>query len=51
MSNERVAPVHPDEVLLEEFLKPLGISPDTSGLRILVCRPGASMRLSMANAV
>ena len=26
MSNGRVAPVHPGEVLLEEFLKPLGIS-------------------------
>ncbi len=26
MSNERVAPVHPGEVLLEEFLKPFGIS-------------------------
>ncbi len=26
MSNEKVAPVHPGEVLLEEFLKPLGIS-------------------------
>jgi len=26
MSRGRVAPVHPGEVLLEEFLKPLGIS-------------------------
>lgn len=26
MSNGRVAPVHPGEVLLEEFLRPLGIS-------------------------
>ena len=26
MSDERVAPMHPGEVLLEEFLKPLGIS-------------------------
>lgn len=26
MSDGRVAPVHPGEVLLEEFLKPLGIS-------------------------
>jgi addiction module HigA family antidote len=26
MSGQRVAPVHPGEVLLEEFLKPLGIS-------------------------
>ena len=26
MSNEKLAPVHPGEVLLEEFLKPLGIS-------------------------
>lgn len=26
MSNVKLAPVHPGEVLLEEFLKPLGIS-------------------------
>lgn len=26
MSDERLPPVHPGEVLLEEFLKPLGIS-------------------------
>ncbi len=26
MSDERVAPMHPGEVLLEEFLKPMGIS-------------------------
>lgn len=26
MSNEKIAPVHPGEVLLEDFLKPLGIS-------------------------
>jgi addiction module HigA family antidote len=26
MSEERLAPVHPGEVLLEDFLKPMGIS-------------------------
>jgi len=26
MSEERFAPVHPGEILLEEFLKPMGIS-------------------------
>ena len=26
MSEEKMAPVHPGEVLLEEFLKPLGLS-------------------------
>lgn len=26
MSNEKIKPIHPGEILLEEFLKPLGIS-------------------------
>lgn len=26
MSNERMTPVHPGEILLEEFMKPMGIS-------------------------
>ena len=26
MSNDRLPPIHPGEVLLEEFLKPMGIS-------------------------
>jgi plasmid maintenance system antidote protein VapI len=26
MSEQRLAPVHPGEVLLEDFLKPMGIS-------------------------
>mgnify|MGYP006302509299 CR=1 FL=1 len=26
MSEEKLAPIHPGEILLEEFLKPLGIS-------------------------
>ncbi|MCL5996888.1 MAG: HigA family addiction module antitoxin [Chloroflexi bacterium] len=26
MNEERLAPIHPGEILLEEFLKPLGIS-------------------------
>ncbi|MEE9531190.1 MAG: addiction module antidote protein, HigA family, partial [Syntrophobacteria bacterium] len=26
MSTEKLAPIHPGEVLLEDFLKPMGIS-------------------------
>ncbi|MFC1854025.1 HigA family addiction module antitoxin [candidate division CSSED10-310 bacterium] len=26
MSNKKLAPIHPGEILLEEFLKPMGIS-------------------------
>ncbi len=26
MNNEKIKPIHPGEILLEEFLKPLGIS-------------------------
>lgn len=26
MSNEKIEPIHPGEILLEEFLKPMGIS-------------------------
>ena len=26
MSNEKIKPIHPGEILLEEFLKPMGIS-------------------------
>lgn len=31
MANERIPPVHPGEVLFEEFLKPLGISQNRLG--------------------
>jgi addiction module HigA family antidote len=32
--NEKLAPVHPGEVLLEEFLKPMGISQNQLALKI-----------------
>ena len=32
--NDKLAPVHPGEVLLEEFLKPMGISQNHVALRI-----------------
>jgi addiction module HigA family antidote len=34
--NERLAPIHPGEVLLEEFLKPLGLSQNRLALEIRV---------------
>jgi addiction module HigA family antidote len=34
MSEERLAPVHPGEVLLEEFLRPLGLSQNRLGLSL-----------------
>jgi antitoxin HigA-1 len=34
MSEKRLPPVHPGEVLLEEFLKPLGLSQNRLGLNI-----------------
>lgn len=34
MGNDRLAPVHPGEVLLEEFLKPMGISQNRLALAI-----------------
>jgi addiction module HigA family antidote len=34
MNEEKLAPVHPGEVLLEEFLKPLGISQNRLALSI-----------------
>jgi len=36
MENNKLAPVHPGEVLLEEFLKPLGLSQNRLGLSISV---------------
>ena len=36
MDNNKLAPVHPGEVLLEEFLKPLGLSQNRLGLSISV---------------
>jgi addiction module HigA family antidote len=34
MTDKRLPPVHPGEVLLEEFLKPLGLSQNRLGLNI-----------------
>jgi antitoxin HigA-1 len=34
MTEKRLPPVHPGEVLLEEFLKPLGLSQNRLGLNI-----------------
>jgi addiction module HigA family antidote len=34
MTENRLPPVHPGEVLLEEFLKPLGLSQNRLGLNI-----------------
>ena len=36
MSEKRLPPVHPGEVLLEEFLKPLGLSQNRLGLSVSV---------------
>ena len=36
MQNERLAPVHPGEVLLEEFLKPMNISQNRLALDMRV---------------
>jgi addiction module HigA family antidote len=36
MSNEKLSPVHPGEVLFEEFLKPLGLSQNHLALEISV---------------
>jgi addiction module HigA family antidote len=36
MGNENLAPIHPREVLLEEFLKPMGLSQNRLALDIRV---------------
>ncbi|MCI0575804.1 MAG: addiction module antidote protein, HigA family, partial [Chloroflexi bacterium] len=36
MTNEKLNPIHPGEVLLEEFLKPLGLSQNRLALDIRV---------------
>jgi len=36
MSNEKLAPIHPGEVLLEEFLKPMNLSQNRLSLDISV---------------
>lgn len=47
--SKRLDPIHPGEILLEEFMKPLEIAL-TSWLAIWTFRPTASARLSMALA-
>ena len=44
MAGKRLAPVHPGEVLLEDFLKPLGLSQYRLAIH-------ASRRLSLPSAV
>ncbi len=36
MSSKKIAPIHPGEILLEEFLKPMGISQNRMALDIRV---------------
>lgn len=36
MPNEKLAPIHPGEVLLEEFLKPMGLSQNRLAIEISV---------------
>ncbi|MFN9175729.1 MAG: HigA family addiction module antitoxin [Synechocystis sp.] len=36
MSNEKLSPIHPGEVLLEEFLKPMNLSQDQLASAILI---------------
>jgi len=36
MSSKKIAPIHPGEILLEEFLKPMGISQNRLALDIRV---------------
>jgi len=33
MSDQRLPPIHPEEILLKEFLKPMGISQHIPGYR------------------
>ena len=36
MSSKKIAPIHPGEILLEEFLKPMGVSQNRLALDIRV---------------
>ncbi len=36
MSSKKIAPIHPGEILLEEFMKPLGVSQNRIALDIRV---------------
>ena len=46
MTTDRIAPVHPGEVLAEAFLRPLGLSPDALAARIGV--PGNRVSMIVA---
>ena len=48
--SEKLNPIHPGEILLEEFLKPMGLSQNQLALSIRD-RRDASTRSSMASAV
>ncbi|AZS20434.1 MULTISPECIES: HigA family addiction module antitoxin [unclassified Caulobacter] len=37
--NDPLAPVHPGEILLEEFLKPYGLTPGRVAARLHIARP------------
>lgn len=37
--NDPLAPVHPGEILLEEFLKPFGLTPGRAAARLHIARP------------
>lgn len=45
MTEEKLHPIHPGEVLLEEFLKPMGLSQNRVALEIGVRQSGWSLRL------
>jgi len=36
---DRLAPVHPGEILLEEFIRPFGLSPGKTAKRLHIARP------------
>ena len=38
-SADPLAPVHPGEILLEEFIKPFGLSPGKTAKRLHIARP------------
>ena len=38
-SADSLAPVHPGEILLEEFIRPFGLSPGKTAARLHIARP------------
>ena len=44
MSNKKIPPIHPGEILLEEFLKPMGLSQNKIALDIRVPAPRLNLR-------